>query len=409
MSRFAYSAIKNGGQRVSGVLQSRNQAGAVNKLLQMGCHPVELQADNHAKNQVSLRALYNRVFHRITVSDLAVLTRQMASLLKAGLPVVQMLATLRQQCGHQGLIVVIEDLEIAITQDASTLTEAMERHPEVFDAVYCGLVHSGEESGNLVEVLQEMAGHLSRSAKLRGQVLGAFIYPIFLVILGTVAIFVLMTFVIPQFKDLFESFGQALPLPTQVLIRVSHFLSVWWWAVLAGALATTTCGLVAMRKSVVKKRIDVRILKIPVLGEMFLKLEVARVSRTLGALIGGGVRMINALLITGRTAKNLAIRETFKQISDKVATGSPLADAIHECGIYPPMVESLIRTGENTGELPEMLQELADIYENESERAVNGAVKLLEPTLIVIMGLIIAGIVAAVIMPIFQSNAMLGG
>lgn len=409
MSQFSYLAIRGGGQRVSGTLRSRDRHEAVRKLMEMGYHPLTIEtAGNSTGGGIQFKHAVFLCIHRVRTIDLAVFTRQLASLLKAGLPVLQALSTLRKQVDHKGLVRVIEDMEASIGQDAMSLGEALAEHPKVFDPVYRGLVRSGEESGRLVEVLENLADHLSKSAKLRGQVLGAFIYPIFLLLIGTTAIFVLMTCVIPKFQELFDSLGQQLPLPTIVLIAISGFLENWWWAVVGGLTVAVLAGMAALRHQHLREQVDRTLLRLPVLGGMFLKLEVARVAHTLAALLQGGVRIIEALRVTGETARNTAIRRTFEPMTQAVSTGQTLAEAVEKAKVYPPMVLNLIRTGEDTGELPEMLQELAAIYEDEAERAVNGAVKLLEPTLIVVMGLIIAGIVAAVILPIFHSSAIIG-
>ncbi len=408
MSSFAYLAIAGSGERVQGTLSSHDRREAVRKLLDMGLHPLSVEDRHDAQQAPSAAELWRRWAYRVRVTDLAVFTRQLASLLHAGLPMVQALTTLRRQCDHRGLVRVLEDIEGTIGRDGSSLAEALDQHPRIFDPVYRGLIRAGEEGGHLVEVLQNMASHLARAAKLRGQVVGAFIYPIFLLVLGSVAVFVLMTFVIPQFQDLFVSFGQDLPLPTQVLVAISGFMAAWWWAVLAGLLAGCLLGLLMLRRPPVRERFDRWLLTLPVFGPMFLKLEVARIARTLGELLAGGVRIIQALRVTGETARNLAIRRTFATMASEVATGKPLAEAMQQSDVYPAMVISLVQTGEETGDLAEMLGELAAIYEEEAERAVNGSVKLLEPTLIVVMGLVIAGIVAAVILPIFQSSALVG-
>ena len=293
-----------------------------------------------------------------------------------------------------------------MSRDAGTLSEALDEHPRVFDAVYRGLVRSGEEGANLVSQLNHLARHLAQGAKLRGQVLGAFIYPLFLLVLGLTAIFVLMTFVIPRFEELFDSFGQELPRATQILIALSDFLAEWWWSVLAGFVLGVVALCVGLRKASVRQTVHRFLLRAPVLGPMYTKIEVARVARTLGALLESGVQILEALRITGGTVKNLVLKSTFFEMIQDVSSGKSLADGFEKSGYYPPMMVDLIRTGEETGEVSEMLRELSEIYEGEAERAVTGAVKLLEPLLIVVMGLMIAGIVVAVILPIFQSNTV---
>jgi general secretion pathway protein F len=237
-------------------------------------------------------------------------------------------------------------------------------------------------------------------------VIGAFIYPSFLLLLGATAVFVLMTFVIPRFQDLFRAFGQALPWPTQALIAVSGFLSFWWPGVLVAILVAVVGTAVILHRPSLRKRVDRMLLRLPVLGGMFLKLEMSRIARTLGALLKGGVKILPALRITAQTVRNQAIGASFATISDRVSGGSGLGAAMQEVKLYPPLVINLVSTGEDTGRLPEMLTELSSIYEDEAERAIAGAVKLLEPLMIVTMGIVIASIVAAVMLPIFQANVM---
>jgi len=346
MTRFAYSAILESGRRVSGTVSSLDRREAIRRLLQRGYHPVTVEPLK--KGSTSEGWLGRNAFNRVTRSDLAVLTRQLASLLKAGLPVTAALEMLRQQVQHRRLERIVRDVEEKLRRDGGGLADALDEHPHVFDAVYRGLVRSGEQGGNLITVLNDLSVVLARSAKLRSQVWAAFIYPIFLLLLGGAAVFILMTFVIPR----------------------------------RGVLA------------------------LPILGGMFTKLEVSRIARTLSALLAGGVRILDALHITGQTARNLAIRATFAPMIRRVSGGEGLGEAVAKAGLFPALMVNLIRTGEQTGELPAMLGELAEIYDAEAERAVAGAVKLLEPTLIILMGGLIATIVAAVMLPIFQANAM---
>ena len=405
MSRFSYQAVMGTGEHVDGTVHSRDRLEAVRKVRSLGYHPIRVERVRSG----SERGLApSRWLGRIKVSDLAVFTRQLASLLHAGLPMVQALTTLRQQSTSPRLGLVVHDIEESLARDGGSLADALENHPRAFNPVFRGLVRAGEEGGNLVAVLSNLARHLSQSAKLQGQVVSAFIYPLFLAILGSAAVFVLMAFVIPRFEVLFASFGRQLPWPTVMLIAVSSFMAAWWWAVLAAGAALAVFGSLLLRRPIVREALDRRLLNVPVLGLMFLRLEVARIARTLGALVDGGVRILDALRITADIAKNLAVKQSFATVIQGVAGGEPLADLFDQTGLYPPVVVNLVRTGETTGELPEMLQELAAIYEDEAERAVTGAVKLLEPMLIVVMGGVIAGIVAAVILPIFQASALAG-
>ena len=369
-----------------------------------GYHPLTLEPLR--EGGTLLGGLTRRLRDRVTASQLAVVTRQLSSLLRAGLPVVEALATLRGQAENRRLVRVIEDVQETLLREGGTLADALACRPDVFAPVYRSLVRSGEEGGGLGEVLRDLGKHLTRTARLRGQVLGALIYPVFLLLLGATAIFVLMAFVIPSFEELFESFGRDLPGPTRLLIAFSEFVASWWWAVLAGFAVVILLVWVLLRRAPVRLRTDRLVLRLPVIGPMLLKLAISRIARTLGALASGGVPILTSLRITGETVRNRAVRATFAPMVASVATGDSLAAAASKARLYPPLMVNLIRTGEDTGELAEMLNELAAIYEEEAERAVSGAVKLLEPVLIIVMGVVIAGIVAAVMLPVFQANVM---
>lgn len=404
MSRFAYAAVLETGRRVEGVVRSRSPEEATRRLLEMGYHPVRVEeVDGDGE---SSRRPWRRVLRRVSTTDLAVFTRQLGTLLRAGLPMLQALGTMRKQCASPALAAVVESIEESLVQDAGSFSDALDEFPDVFSPVYRGLVRSGEESGTLPDVLVNLAKHLGASARLRGQVLGAFVYPAFLVVLGTGAVFVLMTFVIPKFEELFRSFGQNLPWPTAALIVTSHFMAAWWWALLAGIAAAGLLARLALRRPALRERFDRRLLALPFFGAVVLKVEVARVSHTFAALLNAGIPILNVIRVTRETARNLAMRRTFDVMLEGVSSGDTLAASMERAGIYPPLVVNLVRTGEDTGELPEMLREVASIYEDEAERAIIATVKLLEPLLILVMGGVIACIVAAVILPIFRANTM---
>ena len=404
MSRFAYTAVLDSGRHVAGKLRGRDRADVLRQLLARGYHPLEIVCSEERRSGVD--GLWRKLFQRVKTRDLSVFTRQLSVLLRAGLPMIQALRTLRRQSRNKALANVAEDVEETLSRDGGTLAEALSEHPGVFDSVYRGLTRAGEESGNLAEVLGNLSEHLAKAARLRGQVLGAFIYPAFIAFFGMVAVFVLMTFVIPRFKVLFQTFQQDLPWPTRMLIGSSEFMASWWWAVLLAAVALSLLLVWALQKPSVRLRVDGLRLRAPILGPMFVKLEICRIARTLGTLLGSGVRILEALMVTGQTARNIRIQKTFPEMVDGVSSGQALATVVEKARIYPPLVVNLIRTGEDTGSLPEMLLELSEIYEDEAERAVTGAAKLLEPILIVLVGGIVAGIVAAVMLPIFRANTM---
>ena len=401
-TRFHYTALRGTGDRVSGSLLASDAREVLSRVKQLGYHPIAIKPQG--EHRLTLDQRVRRLLSRTRTTDLAVFTRQLVALLKAGLPIVQALQAVRTQTGRRELQRVIGEVENSLTVGATTLAEALGEHTGVFDAVYVGLVHSGEQSGRLVEVLEDLSAHLSKTARLRGQVMSAFIYPAFLLLIGVTAVFVLMAFVIPKFENLFLSFGQDLPLPTRVMIATSGWMARFWWAVLLG-VAAIGLGLAGLRRNAaVEERLSRMTLAVPLLGPLVTQLEAARISRTLGALLHGGVQIVPALAIVTRTVRNQAIAATLPRVSAKVAAGGPLADAFEASGRFPRLMADLMRTGEQTGDLTGMLQELTELYEDEAERAVGGAVKLLEPVLILGMGLVVSAIVGAVMLPILTLN-----
>lgn len=401
-TRFHYTALRGAGDRVSGSLLASDAREVLSRVKQLGYHPIAIEPQ--AEHRLTLDQRVRRLLGRTRTTDLAVFTRQLAALLKAGLPIVQALQAVRTQTGRRDLRRVIGEVENGLTVGATTLAEALGEHPGVFDAVYVGLVHSGEESGRLVEVLQDLSAHLSKTARLRGQVVSAFIYPAFLLLMGVTAVFVLMAFVIPKFESLFLSFGQDLPLPTQMMIAASGWLAGFWWAVLLGVAAFGVALAGLGRNAAFGTWLSRVTLATPLLGPLVTRLETARIARTLGALLHGGVQIVPALAIATRTVRNRAIAATLPAASTSIAGGGPLADAFEASGRFPRLMTDLVRTGEQTGDLTGMLQELAELYEDEAERAVGGAVKLLEPVLILGMGLVVSAIVGAVMLPILTLN-----
>lgn len=402
-ARFFYVALSEGGERVEGTLKCQDRREAIRQVLGRGLHPLDVESAQ--QGLVGMR-VSRETLRRVTMTQLAVFTRQLASVLKAGLPMVQAISTVRTQTESRRLHRILQEVEDSIRQEGGTLADALDDYPRVFSPVYRGVVRAGEEGGNLVEVLDQLAKHLSRAAKLRGQVISAFVYPVFLLVMGTLAIFILMTFVIPRFREMFAGFGQALPLPTEILILISTFMASWWWAILAAMTGCVLLLIAALRKRGIRRRFDALALRLPLLGNMLLRLELSRVAQALGALLNSGVRILEALRVAGDTVGNLAVREVFPNIIKSISTGETLASACQQARLLPPLMVNLIRTGEDTGQLPEMLSQLADIYEEEAERTVTAVVRLLEPILIIVLGAIIATIVAAVMLPVFRASSM---
>jgi general secretion pathway protein F len=405
MERFQYQILLEGGKSRGGTIRAVNRREALKTLVRQGQHP--LRVDSAGENNAGTWGASWLPFRHVKTSDLSVFTRQLAMLTKAGLSMAQALRTVRQQCANRLLVRAVQEIEESVAQHGGTLADAMDDHSHIFDPVYRGIVRAGEESGNIVEVLMGLSTHLAERAKLRGQVIGAFVYPVFLLLLGAAAVFVLMSFVVPKFQDIFAEFGANLPMATRVLIGLSGFMEQWWWAALCACGAGLLILLALLRKASVRRQVDAGLLRLPLIGVMSTKLEVLRIAQTLSALLHSGLPILEALRITGNTVKNSALRGVFPAIIDGVREGKALAEVTAATGLFPSLAINVIRTGEDTGELVAMLDELTAIYEEESQRAVTGMLRLLEPVLIVTIGIVIATIVAAVMLPIFQINTLL--
>jgi len=258
----------------------------------------------------------------------------------------------------------------------------------------------------LSEALDCLAEHLGRSGRLKGQLVSAMAYPAFLGILGSAVIAVLMVWVIPRFEELFASFEQDLPALTVALLSASRFVADWWPAILPAVCLAVVGAAVLIRRRGVRLALDRRILRMPLIGQIVLKAQTARLCLTLSALLDGGVSLLSAIEAAGQSLTNRVLKTAFTSIAGPVSAGESLGSAIEKLGLFPPLMVSLVRTGEETCQLPRMLKELAGLYEDQSQRALSGAVRLLEPMLIVLMGGIIAAIVTAVMLPIFSINMM---
>jgi type IV pilus assembly protein PilC len=341
---------------------------------------------------------------KVKSKDLAIFTRQFSVMIDAGLPLVQCIDILAQQQQNkyfqQVLTQVRQDVE-----EGSTLAAAMNRHPKVFDQLYSNMVDAGETGGILDLILQRLSTFIEKIVKLKRDVMSAMIYPAAVILLAVVAVAVIMIVVIPQFQNIFLGLlgpGEPLPLPTRIVINISNFLAGW------GGLSTLV---VIIGSSVAihyyyktpkgRKLIDTLLLKIPVIGPIFLKIAIARFSRTLSTLLSSGVPILQSLDITARTAGNVVIEEGIMSIRTAVEQGRSFVDPLKEADIFPHMVSQMVGIGEQTGALDAMLGKIADFYEQEVDAAIDNLLTLIEPVLIGFLGVTIGSIVIAMYLPMF--------
>ncbi len=341
-----------------------------------------------------------KVGRKVPPKTLAVFTRQFSVMIDAGLPLVQCIEILANQQEHKNfqkiLLQVRQDVEAG-----STLADAMRRHPKAFDNLYVNMVAAGEAGGILDTILQRLSIYIEKAVKLRSQVRSAMIYPIAVIVIAAIVVAVILLKVIPTFAALFMSLGAELPLPTRVVIAASNFLARYWWAfgllIVAGAYGfrryyATHSG---------RRVIDGTALKLPILGPILRKVAVARFCRTLATLTSSGVPILESLDITARTAGNAIVEDAIYETRRSVEGGKTIVEPLRATNVFPNMVTQMIGVGEQTGALDAMLNKIADFYEDEVDAAVAGLVKLLEPLMIFILGIVIGGIVIAMYLPMF--------
>lgn len=344
---------------------------------------------------------------KVTNKDIVIFTRQFSTMIDAGLPLIQGLTILADQAENKTFKGILKQI-VKDVEGGSSLAEAMEKHPAVFDNLFVNLVAAGEVGGILDTILQRLAAYIEKAEKLKAQIKGALTYPIVVVAIAVIVIAVIMIFVIPVFQDMFASFGKALPVPTQIVVAMSNFTkgNIHY---MIGALVVFVFLFKKYRGTAGgRKTTDTLSLKLPVFGSLLKKVAVARFSRTLGTMISSGVPIITALEIVAKTAGNVVLEEVILEVRSSIAEGQPIAEPLSENDIFPSMVVQMIAVGEATGALDTMLEKIADFYDDEVDVAVEAMTSMLEPLLMVFLGGSIGGLVVAMYLPIFSMAAAMG-
>jgi type IV pilus assembly protein PilC len=405
MPVFTYEAMNSVGQPIKGEIDAGTSEEAIAKVRAKGEFPTKI------KEKVSKKATKGgpkggggpgakrRTVGSVPVKLLTQFTRQLSTLVDAGLPILRSLRILEQQ-QKPGMLRVAIRLVAEAVEGGSTLSEAMEQHPKAFNTLYTNMVRAGELGGVLDLILQRLAEFMEKSQALRRKVIGAMIYPIAVITFALGIVTLLLIFIVPKFQMIFADMGQELPMPTQMLLAMSKWMTGSGWIVMAG-LPVGLYFLLKLLKSSEGGRYAVDRFKlcIPVVGSIFAKTAVARFSRTLGTLLSAGVPILEALNITRETAGNAVFSRAMGKVHDGIREGDSFADPLRQAKIVEPMVVNMIDVGEETGELDKMLNKVADTYDEEVEALVAGMTSLLEPIMVITLGVIVGGIVIALFMP----------
>jgi len=343
----------------------------------------------------------------VSTKELAVATRQLATMIDAGLPIVQCLEILGEQSENKLLRTTITSIRRDV-EGGCTLADALRKHPKIFDDLYVNMVEAGEAGGILNTILNRVALFIEKASRLKKKVKGAMIYPVSIVLVAIVVVAVLMIFVIPVFADLYGSMGQALPAPTQICINISNFFVAYWWLMLLTAIGFVMAIKFYYKTPQGNMKIDGLLLRMPVIGDLLRKAAVARFSQNMALLLSSGVPILDGLAITGKTAGNKVVEKAIMESRLSISKGNTVAEPLRESKIFPPLVCQMVAVGESTGGLDGMLRKVAELYEEEVDDAVNNLTAMMEPAIMVVLGVILGGLVVAMYLPIFQMGSLVG-
>jgi type IV pilus assembly protein PilC len=397
MPVFAYQGRTTQGS-TAGEIEATDRTAAVAELRRKAILVTSIKERAGGAARAGVRS---RLGGKVKDKEMAIFTRQFSTMVDAGLPLVQCLTILSEQSESKTLRAVTSKVA-ANVEAGSTLADALRRHPRTFDELFVNLVEVGEAGGILDTVLQRLSVYIEKAAALKRKVKSAMIYPATIVGVAFIVVIFMLTFVIPTFAKMFSSMGADLPLPTVIVIRLSDFAQRFWWLILSGA-AGVVLGVRAYYKTEGGKSvIDALLLKVPVFGTLIRKVSVARFTRTLGTLVSSGVPILEGLRITARTAGNRVVERAVLDTRASVTAGKTLAEPLKASTVFPPMVVQMISVGEQTGALDAMLNKIADFYDDEVDTAVSALTALLEPLMIVFLGVVIGGLVIAMYLPIFR-------
>lgn len=403
MPQFRYKAAGPDSEILEGEVEARDQSGAVERLQAMGYIPLRVDEMGAAARAGRWRSGFGS--KRISQDDVAIFTRSIATLLRAGLPLDRALELSINLSENEHVADLLTQIRNDVRGGAS-LFSALESHPGVFSRFYLNMIRAGEAGGALEVVLTRLTEFMARSQELKETVKSALIYPTILVGVSVLSVMVLLIFVVPQFSQMFEESGRALPLPTQIVIGAGEFLQQDWWLILLVAASAYFLWNRQMANPESRYRWDERFLRLPLVGDMIAKIEVARFSRTLGTLLNNGVSLLAALGIVKETLGNSFMAEKLDDVTAQLREGAGLGRPLLAAGVFPRMAVHMVMVGEETGRLSEMLTQVADVFDREVSLAVKRLLGLMEPALILGLGLVIGGIIMSILVAILSVNEL---
>jgi general secretion pathway protein F len=409
MPVYEYTALDPSGKNRAGIIDADSPVAARQRLRGSGMFPVEVKEARSASAARGVPAQPVSVsgfFKRVSAGEVSVMTRQLSILLAAGVPLVSALEALLSQVPNPLFKRMLAQIKESVNE-GNSLAFALSQHPKLFSNIYVNMVRAGEASGALDVVLARLAEYGEHQETLKGRFKAALAYPVFMVFIGSCVLLFLLTVVVPDITQVFSEMKQTLPLPTVILIAASHFLAVFWWAVVLAAVAVAV-ALVQFVKTPTGRRVLDRIkLRAPVLGSINQKIALSRFARTLGTLLESGVPVLTALDIVKNVVNNVLIAEDIDQATEDIERGKSVAVPLGRSPWFPPIAVQMISVGEQSGELEAMLHKIADTYEKDVESQIMAMTSMLEPVMILMMALVVFFVVVSILLPIFEMNQMI--
>jgi type IV pilus assembly protein PilC len=405
MANFAWEGKTRAGQVQKGEMEAPNEAAVSAQLRRQGIMPSRIRQRGKGLDvEIRIPGFGGKV----TTKDRVVFTRQFATMIDAGLPLVQCLDILGRQQENKEFKKVLVNVKESV-ESGSTFADALKKHPKVFDDLFVNLVAAGEVGGILDTILNRLAAYLEKAHKLKKKVKGAMTYPATVVGIAVIVISVIMVFVIPSFEKMFADFGSALPAPTQIVINLSNFIRSWILAIIGAMVLLAFIFKRFYKTPKGRALVDAYVLKLPVFGVLLRKVAVAKFSRTLGTMIASGVPILDGLEIVAKTAGNKTVENAIFRVKQSISEGKTIAEPLEKTGVFPPMVCQMVAVGEQSGSIDSMLNKIADFYDDEVDEAVNNLTAMMEPMLMLFLGTTVGALVIAMYLPIFKIAGAVGG
>lgn len=407
MPVFDYRALDAKGRNLKGIIEAESEPRARTKLRSQGKFPISIKESKSKSRRGQSRGPSRNLLDRVRSEEISVMTRQLATLLGAGIPLVQALGSIVDQTNNSALKKVVAQIKNSVNE-GSSLTNALSEHPRLFSSIFINMVRAGEASGSLDIVLERLAEFGEKQEALKGRLRAALVYPIFMAFIGVAILFFLITYIVPNITQVFNDMDRVLPLPTLFLIGLSEFLKVYWWL-----LFVAVVGFIMMLRAIVRQPFgrswwDLIKLKMIIIGPVAQKVILARFSSTLASLLDSGVGLMTAMQIVRTLMNNVHIARVVDEAMEQINKGQSMTGALSASPWFPPMFVQMIAVGEQSGSLEKMLKKISNAYEREVETAIMGMTSLIEPIMIAGMGVAVGFVVLSILLPIFEMNQLVG-